>query len=288
MGELNAEKRRQEARTQAAAPKPALALSERQSPGYSFDHPAHAKIVVSLGAPPWRPDARLWAETLRARPKGSVGEAEFRAWVEGPLKRFLPFRHALAAYGELSHGEIVVKLRVASGYERDWLQNLPATMRIDAKNCFSHWLQVQEPLLIDPAAPPDFAAPQEIDMLREFDLGLMAVHGVVDPVAASGSYVALSGLPRGAAAAAAEALDMVAPVLHALFLRTMRRPLSKLEQAGLTPRQMEIVRLAVAGMDDKSIARELGISEHTVASHLRAAYGRLGVRKRSQLASFVR
>ena len=286
MGELNAEKRGQGDPIKLATPKPASV--SRLSPGYSFENQSQAKIVVRLGEPPWRPDARLWAETLRARPKGSVGEAEFRAWVEGPLKRFLPFRRALAAYAELSHGEIVVKMRVASGYEQGWLEKLSATMRVGERNCFSHWLKTQEPLLIDPAAPPDFAAPQEIDMLRKFDLGIIVAHGVVDPVAASGSYVALSGLPEGAAAAAAEALDMVAPILHALFLRTLKGPPSKLEQAGLTPRQMEIVRLAVAGMYDKSIARELGISEHTVNNHFRKIYGRLGVGKRSQLASALR
>ena len=54
--------------------------------------------------------------------------------------------------------------------------------------------------------------------------------------------------------------------------------------ASLTPRQAEIYRLAARGVPNKLIARELGIAESTVKTHLAAAYGVMRVRNRSEAA----
>ena len=53
----------------------------------------------------------------------------------------------------------------------------------------------------------------------------------------------------------------------------------------LTPRQMQIQRLASLGFSDKEIGSTLGISAHTVRSHLRAIFERSGVRRRSGLST---
>jgi DNA-binding CsgD family transcriptional regulator len=48
----------------------------------------------------------------------------------------------------------------------------------------------------------------------------------------------------------------------------------------LSPREIECVRLAGAGLEDKEIAARLGISPRTVGNHLHRAYGKLGVSDR--------
>ncbi len=53
---------------------------------------------------------------------------------------------------------------------------------------------------------------------------------------------------------------------------------------GLTPRQADAYRAAARGLPNKLIARELGISEATVKSHLAAVYAVLGVRNRTEAA----
>ncbi|HEY4278190.1 MAG TPA: helix-turn-helix transcriptional regulator [Conexibacter sp.] len=53
----------------------------------------------------------------------------------------------------------------------------------------------------------------------------------------------------------------------------------------LTARQLQIVRLVASGATDREAGAALGISEHTVNSHLRAAYRRLGVTRRAALAA---
>lgn len=53
-------------------------------------------------------------------------------------------------------------------------------------------------------------------------------------------------------------------------------------QPHLSPREREIVALVADGLENKQVARELGISETTVKTHLRNAFDRLGVTSRSE------
>ena len=54
--------------------------------------------------------------------------------------------------------------------------------------------------------------------------------------------------------------------------------------SGLTPRQVDVYRAAARGLPNKLIARELGIAEATVKTHLTAVYAALGVRSRTEAA----
>ena len=51
---------------------------------------------------------------------------------------------------------------------------------------------------------------------------------------------------------------------------------------GLTPRELEVLRLTAQGLPDKKIASKLGISPRTVGRHLSAIYDKLEVRTRAQ------
>jgi DNA-binding NarL/FixJ family response regulator len=53
------------------------------------------------------------------------------------------------------------------------------------------------------------------------------------------------------------------------------------EAAGLTERQMDVVRLLARGLSNKGIARELGVSEGTIKVHLLAVFRALDVRNRT-------
>lgn len=54
--------------------------------------------------------------------------------------------------------------------------------------------------------------------------------------------------------------------------------------SGLTPRQVDVYRAAARGLPNKLIARELGIAESTVKTHLSIVYTVLGVTNRTQAA----
>jgi DNA-binding CsgD family transcriptional regulator len=57
---------------------------------------------------------------------------------------------------------------------------------------------------------------------------------------------------------------------------------------GFTPRQAQILELAARGRSDKQIAGDLGVSVHTVRSHLRRLYETLGLANRAEaVAAFM-
>jgi DNA-binding CsgD family transcriptional regulator len=62
-----------------------------------------------------------------------------------------------------------------------------------------------------------------------------------------------------------------------------RRTRSVADEAGLTPQESQIVRLAAQGMSNKDIAARLFLSPRTVGYHLYKAYPKLGVVSRGEL-----
>jgi DNA-binding CsgD family transcriptional regulator len=57
--------------------------------------------------------------------------------------------------------------------------------------------------------------------------------------------------------------------------------------AGLTAREVEVLRLVAGGKSNREIAAELFISEHTVARHLSNIFRKLDVTSRSAATSFA-
>jgi DNA-binding CsgD family transcriptional regulator len=55
----------------------------------------------------------------------------------------------------------------------------------------------------------------------------------------------------------------------------------------VTAAEWEVVRLAAAGMTNPQIAAEIGLSRHTVATHLRHVFSKVGVTTRAALAAAV-
>ncbi|GAA2575880.1 LuxR family transcriptional regulator [Winogradskya consettensis] len=57
--------------------------------------------------------------------------------------------------------------------------------------------------------------------------------------------------------------------------------------AGLTESETKVARMVARGWTNRQVADELFLSPHTVSSHLRHAFGKLGVRSRVELARLV-
>ena len=53
----------------------------------------------------------------------------------------------------------------------------------------------------------------------------------------------------------------------------------------LTPKELEVAKLVADGMDNASIAAELGCAPNTVVSHIRNAFLKLRYKNRVQLAT---
>jgi DNA-binding CsgD family transcriptional regulator len=57
--------------------------------------------------------------------------------------------------------------------------------------------------------------------------------------------------------------------------------------AHLSPRQLDVARLAAKGDRSAEIAEALGISVYTVRDHLKVIYARLGIASRLELAEII-
>jgi DNA-binding NarL/FixJ family response regulator len=81
--------------------------------------------------------------------------------------------------------------------------------------------------------------------------------------------------------AAAEGQVQLAPEAQARLMREVRAPDSPEK---LSERETEVLRLVAAGRANKEIARELGIGEKTVKTHVSSVLGKLGLMSRTQAA----
>jgi len=62
---------------------------------------------------------------------------------------------------------------------------------------------------------------------------------------------------------------------------------SPLGPEGLTPREVEVLRLLARGLTNAQIAEELVVSQLTVKAHLRSIYSKLGVTSRSAATRYA-
>ena len=238
-------------------------------------------------------DLCAWSEALCEIPTGPVSEADFRAWVEGPLRRFFPFERFCGAYGSLSGNRVQMHALITSGHSEGFVASRLAVCDVNLRHCFAWFVSTRRAVLMDETGAIDSAgqrfAPseRERDDLERYALGSLAAHGVIDPFAKTGTYHRFAGVPTEDPGQLLASLELISPVLHTLYLQTKPFPISAVDVASLTDRQRDLVELAALGLSDKQIGLRLGISDHTVGNHFRAIYTRLGVSKRSQLVAVV-
>jgi DNA-binding CsgD family transcriptional regulator len=183
---------------------------------------------------------------------------------------------------------------VTSGYKQEFLSTLEGAFDVTSRGCFSWWTSKRKPFFLDETGARDerdvqiIASRRELEELERFALGAVAAHGVIDPYAKAGTYISFAGVPRTRHKRTLAALDLIAPVLHSLFMATKQPEKAGVDLTPLTDRQRELIDLALEGLSDKAIARRLSISDHTVGNHFRAIYAQLGISKRSQLVALLK
>jgi DNA-binding CsgD family transcriptional regulator len=97
--------------------------------------------------------------------------------------------------------------------------------------------------------------------------------------------------PESAAGALAEARSILEPLAAAPALDRLAdlagRGPSAAVPAGLTRRELDVLRLVADGLTDVAIAERLFISPRTVGQHLRSVYAKLGVSSRAAATRFA-
>jgi DNA-binding CsgD family transcriptional regulator len=244
---------------------------------------------------PSGPDLQTWLDALSAIPIAPLTESDILTWVEGPLRKFFPFERFFGAYGNLSGGLIRTRgSPVISGYPQEFLSSLEPVFDLNLRGCFAWWVSNRRAFFVDATGGRDeddvpiAATRRELEEMERFAMRNVAAHGVIDPYVNAGTYISFAGVPTARRKQMAAALDLIAPVLHSLFLATKRTEEQGVVLTALTDRQRELVDLALEGLSDKAIARRLSISDHTVGNHFRAIYAQLGISKRSHLIALLK
>jgi len=81
--------------------------------------------------------------------------------------------------------------------------------------------------------------------------------------------------------------ESVSDLVRALRTVSPGESTTRSREFGLTPREMEIVTLVVAGYSNPDIAQRCSISEQTVKHHISNIFNKLGVSNRLELALFA-
>jgi two-component system, NarL family, response regulator LiaR len=126
------------------------------------------------------------------------------------------------------------------------------------------------------------------------DTEVLALTSVLEDAAVVGAvragaigYMLKSAEPeelRTAIRAAAAGRVQLAPEAAARLMREVRAPESPDK---LSERETEVLRLVASGYANKTIARELGITERTVKAHVGSILGKLHLESRTQAALYA-
>ena len=139
-------------------------------------------------------------------------------------------------------------------------------------------------VLGDATAEEHFAAALEMDLSMDAPLHVATTH------AEWADHLRRSGAPQGAIAEHVRAARRLADrhdLVRVLRLLRGAGPRKAEPPAGLTARELEVLRLVGRGHGNREIARSLFISEHTAANHVRSILAKTQVTNRTAAARYA-
>ncbi|MGB9307065.1 MAG: helix-turn-helix transcriptional regulator, partial [Mycobacterium sp.] len=74
---------------------------------------------------------------------------------------------------------------------------------------------------------------------------------------------------------------------HGVSRRVLGRPRSKTGVDSLTDSELKVAHLVAAGATNRDVAQQLSLSPHTVNSHLRNVFAKLGINSRTELGRLI-
>jgi DNA-binding NarL/FixJ family response regulator len=108
---------------------------------------------------------------------------------------------------------------------------------------------------------------------------------VLPAIEAGATGYLLKDAPRSELVQAVRAAHAGQPILSPAVAGTLMGRVGDQKSGALSPRELEVLRLVAAGATNRSVARQLFVSEATVKTHLIHLYDKLGVRDRAAAVS---
>ena len=135
----------------------------------------------------------------------------------------------------------------------------PGAALLSLRNACQAWQELEAPYELALARVLVGRACRELSDHDGFALELDAAREIFEKLGAAPSVAAVDALTGGPA----------------------------LESHGLSPRELEVLRLVASGQTNRQIATALVISEHTVARHVQNIFSKLGVSSRTAAGAFA-
>lgn len=237
---------------------------------------------------------------------GARSLAELNKVISCQVRELLPCEMAAVGIGDIRTRQVYASMNV--DYPEEMLSRLFAGGATMESPVFLSWRDGRRPLYVSRAALRDLRAvspPRSrawVDILLDFDIGDVAVHGLVDVAGRMTSYFSFGRLTQPMTSRQHFLLSVLIPHLHVAVLNVMSRrggglPCNSVRVfqelprvcgsfdassgEALTPRELEILKWAHVGKTNAEIAMLLGISEFTVKNHVKNILHKLKVSNRT-------
>jgi DNA-binding CsgD family transcriptional regulator len=213
-------------------------------------------------------------------------EAEFAALTRSSVRALLPHGSLMAVIGlvDLEHVENCKVVSVDA--PTALLAQLPLKLNLRERPVVARWLKDRQPVAVQ--LPRDAAALSERERfeIETFGLGRLAIHGVLDIHARSGSYFSFAQVAENLADPwLQDRLRLLVPLLHTALVQVADAPVLLPGQdpvVRLSGREVQLLQWLAAGRTNVEIAALSSRSHATVRNQLHNLYGKLGVANRAE------
>ena len=184
-------------------------------------------------------------------------EAQFAHLVRTSVRALLPHGSLIAVIGQidLEHVEIC---RVASiDTPPAHLAQIPLKLNLRERPVVGRWLKDREPVVVQLPRDEAFLSERERFEIETYGLGRLAIHGLLDLHARTGSYFSFAQVDEAPADAwVLDRLRLVVPLLHAALLRLDDLPDPSVTQPAtpLSDKEVQLLQWLAAGRSNIEIA----------------------------------
>ena len=210
-------------------------------------------------------------------------ETEFGEIVRKMVRPLLPHGLLAAVIGRIDFDQLEILSFVGVDYPEKALAQLSMQINLRERPVVKHWLTFRQPLLLDLKDHASMLSERERFEIETFSLGRLAIHGVLDLSAKTGSYFSFGKVTSDfSSSSITKSLRILVPHLHQALMTIYERQPTKSYISLLSPTEQELLQWVAAGRSNAEIATLRKRSIATIRNQLHSAYAKLGVSSRSE------
>jgi hypothetical protein len=174
-------------------------------------------------------DRRLQMLTIADRDRiaavieAALGEftsiASLESFVRGPVRVAFPHSMLAAIVGSIDGRIIRVDRLVTVDYRMEFFASFKPVFDVTERPVVWEWLRTRRPVFIDVDRPAPYVSAAEFAEAARFELGSLAIDGIVDLGGTRGTYFSFAGVPAPSDPRTALLLRAITPHLHSALVK---------------------------------------------------------------------